>query len=455
MDSAGNPIHAQGGNVQLYEGTYYWVGADLANPKSINLYSSTDLTTWTLDKALLTQATGIPGDTLGDLTPGNWLGRPQLTHNPTTGNWVLDFEVPRTNSAGTQRNAIAFATSPTIDGTYSYLGSILVNGNTVGDHSVFVDGPDAYLVYVGDNGTSINATQSIAKLNSSWTGVASITFNESNYDHHEAPAIIKVGSTYHWFASGMYWWAATATAHRSSTSLASWGAWTPVATVPASSNSFGTQFEQIIPIVGSTGTSYLYNGDRYSQFYSGNDKAPGGIGRNAWYPLMFSGNTPTLVGATDVRVDAAAGTLDYNYVANGRFDQDIAGNTIPQWSTTGYATGVSKVQNTASSTTNRQLTQSASGGYSAWASQQITLPAGTYTFKADTKSSGGETSAYLVVKNYGGSEIHLDLAAAQSSWQTKTTTFTVPTATVITIGVWSSGTGGQWLNVDNVSIWRN
>jgi hypothetical protein len=203
-DTSGNPILAQGGNVLQVGSTYYWVGVSLkAGPnKSVNLYRSTDLTTWSFDKALLTQRVGVPGDPNGELTPGNWLGRPQLAKNPVTGTWVLDIEVPRDN-AGTQRNAIAFATSPTIDGTYTYLGSTLVNGNTTGDHSLYVEGADAYLVYVGDSGTSINARQGIAKLNTAWTGVASITYDGDNNGHHEAPAINKIGATYYWWGSGM------------------------------------------------------------------------------------------------------------------------------------------------------------------------------------------------------------------------------------------------------------
>lgn len=456
-DDAGNPIRAQGGNVLHVGSTYYWVGVSFKDGpnKNVNLYSSTDLTTWHFDKTLLSQGVGVPGDTAGDLTPGNWLGRPQLAQNPN-GTWVLDFEVPHLRADGEQRNAIAFATSPTIDGTYTYLGASLVDGNTTGDHSLFVDGANAYLVYVGDNGSLDNYWESIALLNPSWTAVQSIVYKDYNNpgNHHEAPAIIKIGSTYHWFASGMNWWAGTATGHRTSTNLTSWTPWANVATVPASGNSFNTQFEQIIPVIGSSGTSYLYNGDRYSEFYKGpgDTTAPGGIGRNDWYPLTFSGDTPTLIGATDVHVNAAAGTLDYNAVANGRFDQDVAGTAIPQWATS-YTAGATKVEDT-TGTSNRQLTQTFATSYSAWAVQQVTLPAGTYTFSADVKSSGGQSSAYLVVKNYGGAELHSDLSTAVPGWQTRTLTFTVSTGSA-TIGIWSAGSGGQWLNVDDVSIWRN
>lgn len=456
-DTAGNPIKAQGGNVFKEGNTWYWVGTGMdksPNPdaplaKSINLYRSSDLETWTFVKALVTQS-----GTTGDLKKGAWLGRPQLIHNTSTGKYVIWAEVDSglKNSAGASLgNAQGVFVSDTIDGTYAYQGKQLTEGLSSGDRSVYVEGGNAYLVYVGDSAQSRNVDLNIAPLSADWLTVQDPIWT-GDFGHNEAPGIVKVGSTYYMFASGMNWWAGTATSYRTSTNLTNWSAWSKVANQPASSSSFGTQFEQIIPIVGSSGTSYLYNGDRYSQFYGGGAPAPGGIGRNAWYPVTFSGGVPTLHGATDVSVNAAAGTLDWNEVANGRFDQEAAGTSIPNWTASGTA-GAVKVENT-SDATNRRLSMWNANAYSAWVGQSVTLPNGQYTLTFDYRSSGGANDAHFSVKDHGSAEVQTDLTAAAGTWTTKSVTFTVTTGTV-RIGAWIDAPGNRWLNLDNVSIWKN
>jgi len=457
-DTAGNQIKAQGGNVFKEGSTWYWVGTGMDKSpdpdnllaKSINLYSSPDLENWTFVKALVTQS----GAT-GDLKAGGWLGRPQLIHNPVTGKYIVWAEVGSglKNSAGDSLgNAQAVFVSDTLTGSYVYKGKQLTDGVTAGDHSVFVEGDNAYLVYVGDSTQSRNVDLNIAPLSTDWLTVEAPSWT-GDYGHHEAPGIVKVGPTYYLFASGMNWWAGTATSYRTSTDLQNWSAWSNVVNQPASSTSFGTQFEQIIPVTGTAGTSYLYNGDRYSQFHGHGSPAPGGIGRNAWYPLTFSGGVPTLHGATDVAVNASAGSISWNRVANGRFDQEVAGTSIPQWSSSGTA-GAVKVENTTSTVNNRQLTLWSAGAFNAWAAQDVSLPNGTYTLKFDYKSSGGGHNAFVSLKNHGGSESQTSLKSAQTTWMTKTVSFTVTTEKV-RIGAWLDGSGGQWLNLDNVSIWKN
>ncbi|MFF6983509.1 family 43 glycosylhydrolase [Streptomyces sp. NPDC008343] len=446
-DTAGNPIHAQGGNVLKVGSTYYWVGVELTrgipnDPKKINLYRSTNLETWTFEATILEQS----ANATGDLEAGQWLGRPQLLHNAKNNNYVLVVEV-----SGALGNNILFATSSRIKGPYTPTGpSTEVNGATMGDHSVFVEGNQAYLVYVADSDTVRNQYMAVAPLDADFTKVE--PWISQVFDNlHEAPGIVKIGSKYYNFASGKNWWDATATAYRTSTDLRNWSAWATVPTSPASTHSFGTQFEQIIPVRGSRGTSYLYSGDRYSQFYGGPVPAPGGIGRNAWYRLTFDSNgVPTLHGDTDIDVDAAAGTLKPNRVANGRFDQDVAGVRPPQWTVTGTS-GAAYVQDT-TDPTNRELTFYDDADFDAWVGQDVSLPNGTYHLSFQYKSSGGMTNASFGIKNHGAPESQTDLNTAQGSWATKTVRFTVTTGKV-TLGIWAQGAAKKWLNIDNVALW--
>jgi hypothetical protein len=78
----------------------------------------------------------------------------------------------------------------------------------------------------------------------------------------------------------------------------------PVTMDPSSDNSFDTQEDFVIPIVGATTTSYMYVGDRYSQFTS----TPPSQGQNAFYPLTFDQNgVPTVHGYATWSVDVYTG----------------------------------------------------------------------------------------------------------------------------------------------------
>jgi hypothetical protein len=445
-DISGNEIKAQGGSVLKVGSTYYWVGTEMNGGSyafaAVNLYKSTDLERWTFVKAVLTPQAS------GDLAAGNWVGRPDLIYNSTTGRYIVVVEVQSTG--GYVGSFVGFASSSTVEGTYTYQGSSAVNGSSMGDHSVFVDGSNAYLVYDGDNATTRNVTLNIAPLASNWLSVGSAIYSETN-SGREAPFIMKVGSTYHWFASGMNWWDSTATQHRSGTSLTSWGAWSTVATVPSSTNSFNTQFDFIVPVTGSSGTAYLYAGDRYTNFLSSGNPAPTGVGRNAWYQLTFSGSTPTIHGFTDLKVDASAGTVTGNYVANGKFDQSDPTQNPPLWS---EALTAADSFTESGGYTGDRLTHRATAAYQAYTYQILTLPNGSYTLSALVTSSGGQTNAAMQVKSYGGADLSVLLNTAMSAWTTKSVTFTVTTGTA-QIAFWSNAAANQWLSVDNVTVWPN
>ena len=445
LDASGNEIKAQGGSILKVGSTYYWAGTEMNGGSyafaAINLYKSTDLQNWTFVKKMLSP-TGS-----GDLAAGKWVGRPDLVYNPSTAKYILVVEV-ESGGAG-PGNKIGFASSSTVEGTYAYAGSTLVNGGTVGDHSVYVEGNNAWITYDGDNSTTRNVTLGIAPLGSTWMTVGTPIYSQAN-SGREATFIMKIGSTYHWFASGMDWWNSTGTQHSVGSSLTSWGSWSGVSTVPASSNSFNTQFDFVLPITGSGGTSYIYGGDRYTNMAASGNPAPTGSGRNAWYQLTFSGTTPTIRGYTDMAVNLSTGALTGNYVANGRFDQAVAGQTTPIW---GESLTASAGYTELGGVVTNRLTHWSSSAYQAYTYQIISLPNGTYTFSAKVTSSGGPNSAALQLKSYGGADITIPVTAS-ASWVTKTQVFTVTTGTV-QVAVWSDSPANKWLSVDDVAIWKN
>lgn len=516
-DTQDQPIKAQGGNVLKVDSTYYWVGtsmdpkgtASVAPAKAVNLYRSTDLENWTFVRALVTQwdndlnddgtadvpnsASPIPGgDPTGDLTQGEWLGRPQLVRHPD-GRFIMTVEVAgdrvNSNSVGLG-NAVGFFESTTgLDGEFTYRQKQYVDvtatdpaGITRGDGSLFVDGAKAYMVYVADSKQSRNAEGvRVAPLSADWLTILPHTHDDTQ-TQFEAPAITKIGSTYYMFASRKYWWDGTDTHYRTSTDPGNWAgaAWKKMSTNPVLEDaadpvrSFSTQFAQIFPVTSADGstTSYLYSGDRYSQWYPGGAPAPAGLGRNAWFPVTFdAAGVPTLHGASEVDVDAAAGTLTWNPVANGGFGQGAAYDSYlpapakvselknykaateyqypPRWKISGD-TGAVKVQNRTGSD-DRQLKLQSTSAFSASVAQELALPNGNYRITFDVKSSGGFGAAYLFVKNHGDAEKSVSMNTPASSWITLTKDFTVTTGKV-RFGFFANGAAGKWVAVDNVSI---
>ncbi|ANJ28337.1 family 43 glycosylhydrolase [Agromyces aureus] len=514
-DTQGNPIKAQGGNVLKVGPTYYWVGtamdpkgsAPVAPAKAVNLYKSTDLENWEFVRALVTQwdndldddgTADVPnaqspvpgGDPAGDLTAGKWLGRPQLARHPD-GRFILTLEVGgnRTSTAGGLGNATGFFESTTgIEGEFTYLQKQYVDvtssdpdGLTRGDGSLYVDGANAYLVYVGDSKTWRNVEGvRVAPLSADWRTILPHTHDDTVAEY-EAPAITKIGSTYYMFASKKRYWDGTDTYYRTSTDPTNWTGrtWTKMTTNPVKEGSgndlvrsYGTQFEQVFPVTSTDGTttSYLYNGDRYSQFFGGKDPAPAGIGRNAWYPVTFdAAGVPTLHGATQVDVNAAAGTLSWNPVANGGFGQGAPFETyipaladsatydpatayrfVPRWIVSGTTAAV-KVQERTDAADDRQLKFQGATAFSASVAQEVGLERGSYRISFKMKGSGGFNDAYLFVKNHGVGEQHATVNTAANSWTTVSLDFDVSSEKV-RFGFYANGAAGKWLSLDDVVI---
>jgi hypothetical protein len=90
--------------------------------------------------------------------------------------------------------------------------------------------------------------------------------------------------------------------------------------------------------------------------------------------------------------------------------------------------------------------------YTASMSQDITLPNGTYTLSAWVKSSGGQNSAVLAAKNFGGTDLSHSLADAMDNW----TLVTIPEVKVTNgtcqVAITSDAKANNWVEVDDISL---
>jgi len=74
-----------------------------------------------------------------------------------------------------------------------------------------------------------------------------------------------------------------------------------LSTDPPSRGSYNTQHDFVFPVAGSEMVTYVYAGDRYSQW------TKRGTGRNIFLPLVFAGGEPVLRLCKEWMIDPVTG----------------------------------------------------------------------------------------------------------------------------------------------------
>jgi arabinogalactan endo-1,4-beta-galactosidase len=161
---------------------------------------------------------------------------------------------------------------------------------------------------------------------------------------------------------------------------------------------------------------------------------------------LFAGLALTTLPATSAN---AASTL-----TNGGFEANGTGTATPSdWST--YSAGG---QNAASFTESGgrsgsyRLSHWSSSAYKVETYQYLSgLTNGNYKLTAWVRSGGGQNSAYIALKNCGGSEQRTDLPVSASGWIRIVTPVSV-TNNQCTISINSDAKAGNWINVDDLTF---
>jgi hypothetical protein len=450
-DTSGNPIYSQGGGVLKVGNTYYWYGAKyngavtyVNNPgagknsdtsfNAITAYSSADLVHWKFEGNVMT-ATDVSG--------ASWVGRIGVARNPNTGKYVLISQLD---------SGLMFATSSTPTGHFTLAGTQSTIGNVVnnmsGDQSVFVDDDgQAYLAFSNKSGRSHLYVARLRPSDFLQVEPASNIFNSSN-GGREGNIMFKHAGTYYVCSSDLHGWNASHTYCNTSSNVASSYSGEFVMQGTDADFSHVTQTGLAIAVNGSSGSFVVFGGDRWSDF------AGNGIGYNDWVPLTFSGTTPTFHSLSQWSLNAVAGTWSVgsgnNYVLNPSFEADrVAQTTMAGW------TDSANVANHSGGHTGRwSMSHSSSAAYTASIYQNISLPNGTYTLSAWVESSGGQKSANLYAKNFGGSELDRSINQSIGSWTQVSITGITVTNGSIQVGVSSNANAGNWLYADDFSLIR-
>jgi hypothetical protein len=349
-DTAGAVVHAHGGGVLKAGAYYYWFGEN-RNPdnsfKAVSVYRSTDLKTWEFRNNALKQSSAA------ELQSAN-IERPKVIYNSTTHKYVMWMH--KENATDYNEARAAVAVSDTVDGDYTWLRSFRPpSGTTSRDQTLFTDDDGtAYQI----TATAGNADLSIYRLTADYTGYDTLVANPWPGSYREAPALFKRNGVYFMLTSGTSGWNPNQQRYATATSLA--GPWTAMADA-GNDTAYRSQTAYVLPVQGTSGTSYLYLGDRWGNSMGGtvNDS------QYVWLPIAFpKNNTMVLPWYPQLSVDTAAGTITgvgggpyYNLVArhSGKC-VDVTGNSA--------ADGASVLQHTCGGGLNQQwrLTD-AGGGY--------------------------------------------------------------------------------------------
>lgn len=144
-----------------------------------------------------------------------------------------------------------------------------------------------------------------------------------------------------------------------------------------------------------------------------------------------------------------------NLLTNGSFEANGYTSTPSGWgvwaNTTANLSSIKTEQPAVAG--EYKLTFWNSAAYKASAYQVKTgLTNGTYSLTAWVLNSGGQNSAYIYAKNYGGTEKQTALPVSTTSWMKVRIDNIQVTNGQAEIGIYSDANANNWINVDNVKL---
>jgi hypothetical protein len=458
-DTSGTPIYSQGGGVILVGGVFYWYGVKYegavtyaAAPTRLNsntafdavtCYSSTDLVHWKFENDVLPP---------GNLAP-TWLGRMGVAYNAATKKYVLVSQY-----TGAQGSGELFATSTTPNGVFTvdHVQPTLANvvNSESGDQTLFVDDDgQAYLVFSSADG---RAHLYVAPLEPSDFLAVQPATEIFSAPGREGNCMFKYNGRYYFNSSDLHGWNASHTYTISATSiLGPYSAETVMANTDADF-SHVSQTGFFITVHGTAGSTVVFAGDRWSDF------AGNGLGYNQWNPLSFSGTAPQFQSVTQWSIDVAAGTWavgpQNNYALNPSFEADRVTMTQPAgWVTSTTTAGATPFTNLAGGHTgNWKWRLTSTAAYQAGIAQTVTgLPSGTYTLTAWIQSSGGQSVARMFARDFGGVEKDASVNTAIGTWTQVSIPGIAVTAGTASIGVETTASANQWVDMDDFTLVKN
>jgi hypothetical protein len=293
-DTAGNLVHAHGGGVIKAGSYYYWFGENRNADdtfRSVDVYRSTDLRAWEFRGQALSQSSAP------ELASAK-IERPKVIYNASTGQFVMWMHKENASDYGEARAAVAM--SSTVDGAYSYRGSFRPLDYMSRDITLFRDDDGTgYMISAANE----NADLHVYRLTSDYLGISARVQRLWPGSWREAPAMFKRNGVYFLLTSGATGWAPNQQKYATASSVT--GTWSGLQNA-GDNTAFGSQTAYVLPVQGSSGTSYLYLGDRWAGAWN----SPVVNSQYVWLPLQFPTNTTLSLSWTpQVSIDTATGVV--------------------------------------------------------------------------------------------------------------------------------------------------
>lgn len=304
-DTSGNVIHAHGGGMLKHGDYYYWYGEYRDDSNlflGVSCYRSKDLVNWEYRGEVLSR------NSAPELNHCN-IERPKVMYNASTGEFVMWMHWENGINYGQARAAVAYSKTP--DGKFTYIRSFRPMQDTgVMDHglpgymsrdcNVFVDTDGkGYFISAANENMDLH----LYELTPDYKNIASLKAKLFVGQQREAPCLIKRNGYYYLITSGCTGWNPNQAKYAYSKDLAS--GWSQLYNL-GNSTTYKSQPTFIIPVQGSSGTSYLYMGDRWAGAWGGkvNDS------QYVWLPLNFISDTTLELPYYDsVKIDASSGII--------------------------------------------------------------------------------------------------------------------------------------------------
>ena len=472
-DTDGNNIYSQGGGIYKFGDKYYWYGiryeeapiyaenpengkAGNARFDTFTCYSSTDLVNWKNE-----------GDIFSD-KPDGWGGRMGVAYNENTKKYVLISQY----APGT-----LFAVSDKPEGPFKIdhikQDAFPIENNITGDQTVFQD--DDGKAYIICSSASGREYQYVIPLRES--DFLDIDADNIKMLYHDADgkyidengeittkekkgiegnSMFKYNGAYYFTGSDLFGWNSSNVYYlKSDEILGDYNKNTGLPNImdgAHASYAHNSQAGFYVTVHGSEQDLVLYCGDRWADF------AGNGIGYNQWVPITVDENgTPHFNNVSQWKLDAAKGAWEIaegnNYIQNPDFECDRKAVFEPVgWRTCDNIGGIAN-KNTESPNTigNFVWEQSADEDYTANLSQTIeNLPDGTYTLKAQVRSSGGQRICRL----YAGDKT-ISVKHEIPEWTEVVITDIEVYDGQLNIGLYSDSPANTWVQTDNLSLIKN
>ena len=290
-DTSGSTLQLHGLGIVKVGSTWYGFGEDKTGESSSNTsfqdipcYRSSDLQTWTKVGSALTRQSS------GDLGPSRIVERPKVVYNSSTGTYVMYMHIDNLSYSEAK---VGVATSSTPCGPYTYQGSFQPLGHQSRDLGLYQDTDGTAYLLSEDRANGLR----IDKLSADYLSVVSSVALFADY---EAPAMVKANGTYYLFGSHLSGWSSNDNVYATATSLT--GTWSAFHDFAApGTNTYNSQTANIITVQGSSGTAYLYAGDRWTT---------GDLGSSPliWLPITLGGTAVNMGQYPSWSLDVSAGT---------------------------------------------------------------------------------------------------------------------------------------------------